>query len=148
MTGVQNPVRFYIMEISMHADAYNLSDVCRSLSKMESVLEGIHNHQVVLMRRGDIQGLFEECKKSKRSMDVFFQDTPDLRRASIVLSEKPYLGQPSIVIFIHCGSWIKHISGMIRNRPANQAVVLITNGKYTTGTPLMESLADRYVGDF
>ena len=115
---------------------------------MEKIVDGIMNNQVVLVRGGNLNRLIVECGKLQRIPDVILDETLDAHRVSNLLSVEKHTENPSVYIFMRCDDWMSRISTMIRNRKAYIAVVIVTEGGYTTATPLIESLADRYVVDY
>jgi hypothetical protein len=92
--------------------------------------------------KGDnIRDVLTEYVYPKYPHEVFSAVNMDLTRVASSLSSKRWNGKRPVVVFFRCEEWMKDISKLIRNRQPKQAVILITDGEYSTSTPLMKSLA-------
>ena len=108
---------------------------------MKKVITGIQKHQVILLRGDNIRDLLTQYVYPKFPHEAFSAINMDLTRVASCLASKRWNGKIPVAVFYRCEQWMKDISMLIRKRQPNQAIILITDGEYTSSTPLMKSLA-------
>jgi hypothetical protein len=108
---------------------------------MNKVLRGIARHEVILLNGDNIRDLMAEYVYCKYVHETFSAINMDLDRVSSVLSAKRWDGTRPVVVFFRCEAWIKEISPLIRDRQPKQAVILVSDGDYSSNTPIMKSIA-------
>ena len=114
-------------------------------SQMNKVVNGIRKHQVILLKGDNIRDVLKEYVYPKFPHESFSTVNMNLTRVSSSLSSKRWDGKRPVIIFFRCEQWMKDISKLIRNRQPNQAVIIVTDGEYTSSTQLMKSLASVHV---
>ena len=112
---------------------------------MNKVLKGITNHEVILLNGDNIRDLMTEYVYCKYVCETFSAVNMDLDRASAVLSAKRWDGTRPAVVFFRCEAWMKELSPLIRNRQPKQAVILVSDGDYSSNTPIMKSIASVHI---
>ena len=108
---------------------------------MKKIIIGLQKHQVVLVKGDSVRDLLAEFVYTKFPHEAFSAVNMDLTRVASSLSSKRWDGKRPVVVFFRCEQWMKDISTLIRNRQPKQAVILVTDGEYTSSTPLMKSLS-------
>lgn len=108
---------------------------------MKKVLQGIENHQVILLTGDNIRDVLREPVFNRYPHETFSAINMNIPRVSTCLSSKRWDGTRPVVVFFRCEPWMKDIASLIKKRQAKQAVILVTDGEYTTQTPIMKSLA-------
>jgi hypothetical protein len=112
---------------------------------MQKVLQGIKNYEVILLEGDDLRGLLQEYVYCKYPHETFSAINMNMESVAASLSSKRWDGTCPIVVFYRCEAKIKEISRLIRERQPKQAVILVSDGVYTSHTPLLKSLATRRV---
>jgi hypothetical protein len=112
---------------------------------MNRVLQGINKHHVILLRGDSVRNVLKESVYSKYPHVAFSSINMDLKRVAACLESRRWDGTRPILVLFRCEEWMKELSILIRNRHPSQAVIMVTDGEYTTHTPLMKSLADTTV---
>jgi hypothetical protein len=112
---------------------------------MKKVIAGVRQHQVILLKGDNIRDVLTEYVYPRFPHEAFSAVNMDLTRVASSLSSKRWDGKRPVVVFFRCEQWMKDIATLIRNRQPKQAVILVTDGEYTSSTPLMKSLASVHV---
>jgi len=106
---------------------------------MNEVYKGLRDHQVVLIR-GDSPRTLPQLT-SRVPCTVFSILNLDLKVIAASLHSRSWDGTRRVVVFCRCESSMSEIAPLIRARHAKQSVVLLTDGQYSSATPLMQSLS-------
>jgi hypothetical protein len=112
---------------------------------MKKVIIGIQKHQVILLKGDSIRDVLTGYVYPKFPHQSFSAVNMDLTRVASSLSSKRWDGKRPVIVFFRCEQWMKDLSILIRNRQPNQAVILVTDGEYTSSTQLMKALATVHV---
>ena len=112
---------------------------------MQKVLQGIKNNEVILLEGDDLRDVLQEYVYCNYPHETFSAINMNMERVAASLSSKRWDGTLPVVVFYRCEAWIKEISKLIRERQPKQAVIIVSDGVYTSHTPLLKSLATRRV---
>ena len=112
---------------------------------MKKVIIGIQKHQVILLKGDSIRDVLAGYVYPKFPHESFSAVNMDLTRVASSLSSKRWDGKRPVIVFFRCEQWMKDLSILIRNRQPKQAVILVTDGEYTSSTQLMKALATVHV---
>jgi hypothetical protein len=113
---------------------------------MKGVLQGLRNHDVVLLRGDTKRDLVREFIQTRFKCTFFSVVDLDMKRVSSSLQAQKWDGGTRpVIVFYHCEPWMRELAPVIRNRQQKQAVLLVSDGIYTPQTPLMMSFVSTTV---